>query len=485
MRRLAIGVLPLLLMGCAVGPKYNRPTIQPPVNFYAGQAATATSANSAADLAWWELFKDPALQELIVEALKNNYDWRLAVARVEQERALLGVSRSQYYPQVGYGASISGQVSPTISSHTYYAYNFSTFWEIDLFGRIRKLNESQRATYFASEEGQRDVRLLVLSDVARGYFQLRALDEQLVIAHRTVESFQETLNLFQSKFAGGASSGLEVARAQAALSNVAAVIPDFEGQIVAQENALDLLLGRNPGPIVRGAALADQYDPPDVPAGLPASLLERRPDLRQAEENLIAANANVGVAKANFFPTISLTGLLGGVSPQLSELTATGKAWTVAGGLVGPLFTGGRLKNEYRASLALRDQARITFEKAVTQAFGEVSTALSAHQQLAKAYQEEGISVEAYRESVRLSTTRYDNGLSSYFEILDAQIQLYPAASAMVNYDLGRKLALADLYRALGGGWNLSDPAWIEPKSPAAGRKPHASPETPKSESGN
>jgi multidrug efflux system outer membrane protein len=458
-----------------------------PANFYAGQAVTSTSATSAADLAWWELFKDPALQELIREALKNNYDSQLAVARVEQERSLLGVSRSKYYPQVGYGASINGQDSPTplVSDHTYYSYNFNTIWEIDLFGRIRKLNEAQRAAYFASEEGRRDVRLVVLSDVAQGYFQLRALDEQLAIAHRTVESFQETLNLFQHRFEGGESSGLAVARAQAALSNVAAVIPAFEGQIVAQENALDLLLGRNPGPIARGATLADQFDPPDVPAGLPATLLERRPDLRQAEQNLVAANANVGVAKANFFPTISLTGLFGGVSPQLSELTGTGKAWTVAGGLVGPLFTGGRLKNEYRASLALRDQARITFEKAVTQAFGEVSTALSTHQQLPKAYREEQRSVEAYREAVRLSMVRFDNGLSSYFEILDAQIQMYPAESSMVNYDLGRKVALVDLYRALGGGWNLSDPDWIGPKSLTAGREPHASLETPKSESGN
>jgi outer membrane protein, multidrug efflux system len=452
---IVVAFLPLFLAGCTVGPKYVRPAVQPPANFYAEQQ---TAANSAADLAWWDLFKDTILQDLIREALKNNYDLQLAMARVEQERALLGVSRSQYYPQVGYGASISGQQSPTTPNHT--SYNFNTLWEIDLFGRIRKLNEAQRAVYFSSEEARRDIRLVVLSDVAQGYFQLRALDEQLAIAHRTVKSFEETLDLFQRKFEGGAASGLEVARAQAALSNVAAVIPDFERQIVAQENALNLLLGRNPGPIARGASLSDQYDPPDVPAGLPATLLERRPDLRESEQNLIAANANVGVAKTNFFPTISLTGLLGGVSPQLSELTASGKAWSIAGNLAGPLFTGGRLKNEYRASLAVRDQAKISFEKAVTQAFGEVSTSLSAHQQLAKAYREQLKSVEAYRESVELSFTRYDSGLASYFEIVDAQIQLYPAESSAVSYDLGRKLAVVDLYRALGGGWNLSDAQW-------------------------
>jgi len=333
---IVVAFLPLLFAGCTVGPKYVRPAVQPPANFYAEQQATAASA---ADMAWWDLFKDPVLQDLIREALKNNYDLQLALARVEQERALVVVSRSQYYPQVGYGASISGQQAPTTPNHTYYSYSFNALWELDLFGRIRKLNEAQRAVYFSTEEARRDVRLIVLSDVAQGYFQLRALDEQLEIARRTVKSFGETLDLFQRKFEGGAASGLEVGRAQGALSNVAATIPDFERQIIAQENALNLLLGRNPGPIARGAALADQYDPPDVPAGLPATLLERRPDLREAEQNLIAANANVGVAKANFFPTISLTGLLGGMSPQLSELTTTGKAWSLAGNLAGPLFT--------------------------------------------------------------------------------------------------------------------------------------------------
>jgi len=461
MRKLiTAALLPLFLSGCNLGPKYQRPTVHPPANYYAGQQP---NESSVADLAWWDLFKDPVLQSLIREALKNNYDLQLAVARVDQERALLGVSRSQYYPEIDYSGGIAGAQSRVFPNHTYYSYSFSTFWEIDLFGRLRKLNEAQRAVYFGSEEARRDVRLLILSEVAQGYFQLRALDEQLAIARRTVDSFQVTLDLFQRKFEGGAASGLEVSRAQAALSNVAAEIPDFERQIVAQENALDLLLGRNPGPIARGATLLDQNDPPDVPSGLPATLMERRPDLREAEQNLIAANANVGVAKADFFPTISLTGSFGGISPQLSELTGAGKAWSLGTSLLGPIFTGGRLKSQYRASLALRDQARISFEKLVTQAFGEVSTSLSAHQQLAKSYREQLHSVEAYRESVQLSFARYDNGLSSYFEIVDAQIQLYPAESSAVTYDLGRKLALVSLYRALGGGWNMGDSQWAGP----------------------
>ena len=454
---IAVALLLFLLAGCTVGPKYKKPTLQPPANFYTEQQATA---NSAADLAWWDLFKDPVLQGIILEALKNNYDLQLAFARVEQERALAGVARSQYFPQVGYGGSISGQQSPLVANHTYYGYNFSTIWEIDLFGRIRKLNEQQRALYFASEDARRDIRLLVLAEVAQGYFQLRALDADLEVAQRTVKSFQETLDIFQHKFEGGAASGLEVARAQAALSNVAAVIPDIRRQIVAQEVALNLLLGRNPGPIARGSALIEQYDPPEVPAGLPAQLLERRPDLQQSEQALIAANANVGVAKANFFPTISLTGVLGGVSPQLSELTGAGRAWSLAGNLAGPIFTAGRLKNEYRAALAQRDQAKISFERSVTQAFGEVSTSLSAHQELASAYKEQMNSVETYRESVHLSTIRYDSGLSSYLEIIDAQIQMYPAERSAIVYDLGRKVALVNLYRSLGGGWNLNDSQW-------------------------
>jgi outer membrane protein, multidrug efflux system len=470
----AVALLSLLLAGCTVGPKYQRPVLQPPAHYY---TAEQTSENSEADVAWWDLFKDPVLQDLVREALEKNYDLQLAFARVEQERALAGVTRSQYFPQVDYGASIAGQKTPEpfIANHTYYIYSFSTVWELDLFGRIRKLNEQQRALYFASEEARRDVRLLVLTDVAQGYFQLRALDADIDLAHRTVKSFQDTLDIFQHKLEGGAASGLEVARAQAALSNVAAIVPDLQRQVVAQEAALNLLLGRNPGPIKRGGSLAEQNDPPEIPTGLPSQLLERRPDLREAEEDLIAANANVGVAKANFFPEISLTGLFGGISPQLSELTGAGKAWNLAGNLAGPLYTAGRLKNQYRAALAQRDQARIAFEKAVTQAFGEVSTSLSAHQDLARAYREQLSSVEAYRESVRLSNLRYDSGLSNYLEVIDAEIYTYEAERALLAYDLGRKVALVNLYRALGGGWNLSDQQW----KTASGIPAPAPPTTP------
>jgi multidrug efflux system outer membrane protein len=242
-----------------------------------------------------------------------------------------------------------------------------------------------------------------------------------------------------------------------------AQIPDIERQITAKEDQISLLLGRNPGPIPRGKSLIDQYDVDVIPAGLPSTLLERRPDLRAAEQQLVAANAAVGIAKADFFPVITLTGLLGGVSPQLSGLVSSGTQWSVAGGLAGPLFTGGRLKSQYRFRVAQWDEARSSYEKSVTQAFGEVSIALAAHQKLAEAIKDQTRSVMAYRDSVRLADLRYDSGLSSYFEVIDAQLQLYPAQTASVVYDLERKVALVNLYKALGGGWKLQDAQWSTP----------------------
>ena len=354
MRKLiCISLLSLMLAGCAVGPKYRRPVVLPPDKYYMDPSP---QANSIADLAWWELFKDPVLQGLIQEALKNNYDVRIAASRVEEERAQIGVTRSFFFPQIGYGANVSGQRAPTVPNHTYYGYNLNLSWELDLWGRIRHLNEQQRAVFLATEDAQRGVWLSLVGDVAQAYFELRALDAQREIALQTGQSFQETLTLFNKKLEGGAASGLETSRAEGALGNVLAQIPDLQRQITAKENQINLLLGKNPGPIPRGDLLSAQNDLDVVPAGLPSTLLERRPDLRQAEQEMIAANAAVGVAKANFFPVISLTGLLGGVSPQLSGLVSSGTQWSAAGGLAGPLFTGGQLKSQYRASKARWDQ---------------------------------------------------------------------------------------------------------------------------------
>ena len=446
------------LGGCVVGPKYKRPVIQPPDKYY---TETNPQSSSLADVPWWELFKDPALQDLIREALKNNYDVATAAAHVEEARAQAGVAKSAYYPQVGYAANIAGARANVIPNHVYYGYNVNLSWELDLWGRIRKLNEQQRALFFASEEVQRGVWLSLVADVAQAYFELRALDVQLVITKETGQSFHESYDLFNKKLEGGAASGLETSRAEGAMANVLSQVPDLERLIIAKENQISLLLGKNPGPIPRGISLADQNDLDVIPSGLPSTLLERRPDLREAEQELIAANAAVGVAKANFFPVLNLTGLLGGVSPQLSGLVSSGTQWSAGGGLAGPLFTGGRIKNQYRAALAQRDEAQMFYEKSVTQAFGEVSTALAAHQMLAQSIQEQSRSISSYQDSVRLSNLRYDSGLASYFEVLDAKLNLFPAQTALVIYDLNRKSALVELYKALGGGWKLSDAEWL------------------------
>jgi multidrug efflux system outer membrane protein len=459
---LSLAFLLLGLGGCVVGPKYKRPVFQAPDKYY---TEADPQSSSLADTPWWEIFKDPVLQDLIREALKNNYDVAIAAARVEEARAQAGVAKSGYFPQIGYGAGISGLKSRVVPNHVYYAYSFDLSWELDLWGRVRKLNEQQRALFFASEDVQRGVWLSLVADVAQAYFELRALDAQLEISRETGQSFHETYDLFSKKEQGGAASGLETARAEAAMTNVLAQVPDLERQITAKENQISLLLGKAPGPIPRGGSLAEQSDLDVVPSGLPSTLLERRPDLRQAEQQLIAANANVGVAKANFFPVLNLTGLLGGVSPQLSGLVSSGTTWSAGAGLVGPLFNGGRIKSQYRTSLAQRDQAQLFYQKSVTQAFGEVSTALAAHQKLAQSVREESRSVNAYQDSVRLSNLRYDSGLASYFEVIDAKLNLFPSQTALVVYDLDRKTALVALYKALGGGWKLSDTEWLNKAS--------------------
>jgi multidrug efflux system outer membrane protein len=462
----AICVLPLSLMlmvsGCLVGPNYKRPATTPPDKYY---METSENAASIADLPWWEVFKDPQLQAVIQEALKNNYDVRIAAARIEQARQELAIARSQFYPQIGYGADITGLRAPRIKTGTYYGYNFPVSWEIDFWGRIRRLNEEQRALLLASEEARRVVYLSLVSDVAQAYFELRALDEQLVIAKNTTQSFQATYDLFNKKFEGGAASALDTSRAEGALANVAAQIPDFERQILAKENQISLLLGRNPGPIPRGASLEDQNDMNDIPAGLPSTLLERRPDVRQAEEQLIAANAEIGVQRANYFPTIGLSGAFGGASITLEQLVGSGVTWSLGGVANGPLYTGGRLKAQVRAAYAARDEAELAWQQTLTSAFGDVSTSLNAHEKFAAAVKQETRSVNAYRESVRLSTIRYDSGFASYFEILDAQLNLYPAETTRVLFELSRKTSLVNIYRSLGGGWKLADADWSNPSN--------------------
>src|SRR5262249_33757782 len=311
--------------------------------------------------------------------------------------------------------------------------NVGLSWEIDLWGRVRRLNEAARARYLATEEGRRGVLLSLAADVATAYFRLRELDFQLEIAKRTAGAFQETHDLFNRRLEAGTASSLETSSAEASLATTTATIPDLERRIEEQENLLAFLLGRNPEAIPRGDALNDQILPPEIPSGIPSDLLKRRPDLREAEQELIAANADVGVAVANYFPTISLTGAFGGISPQVSDLFHEGKAWAIGGGLLTPIFQGGRLKNEHRAALARWEQARTSYEKSVNNAFVEVSTALVAYQKLADVEKELTRSVAAHRDAVSLSNSRYLSGLSDYLEVLQAQQQLFPAENALAS----------------------------------------------------
>lgn len=476
----------LAVAGCAVGPNYERPPLTTPVQFRlvpgdlpqapeagggtvpggtADGPAASPGTESLADDGWWSVFNDASLQQLIDEALARGFDARLAAWRVEEARAAAGIARSEFAPAIQAGAGWtrgrqSDFITPVPGTNEFYQADVGLAWEIDVWGRIRRLNEAALARYLATEEARRGVWLSLVSEVASRYFELRALDLELSIARRTADSFQETHDLFSRRHATGIASALETASAAAPLASTRAAIPELERRIVETENRITFLLGRNPGDVPRGATLEDQILPPGIPAGLPSDLLRRRPDLRQAEQELIAANAEVGVAVANFFPRISLTGAFGGVSPSLSELFGDGRSWSVGGGLLTPVFQGRRLHHEHRAAIARFEQAKVAWERSVTNAFGEVSTALNAYQRLAEVERRQTEAVASYREAVRLANERYLSGLSDYLEVLLAQRQLFPAETALAAIRRQRLEVLVGLYRALGGGWNLEDGGW-------------------------
>ena len=452
--RAAMGAVSLaLLAGCAVGPNYRRPLVPVPAQFYGEERAA--EARSLADVPWWDVFDDPILKRLIEEAVRNGFDARLAAARVQEARARYGIVRSQRFPAVDYQAGWQRARNPILNpsgeAATAWSVDVGFSWELDLWGRIRRLSEAARAEYLATEEGRRGVLLSLVSDVAIAYMDLRELDDELEIAKRTTAAFQGTYDLFNRRLEGGAASGLETARAEGSLGQVAAQIPEIEREIVARENQINFLLGRNPQPIPREGPLVAL--PPDVPPGLPSALLERRPDIRQAEQLLIAANAGVGAAKADFFPRLSLTGFFGNVSPELGDLFSHGKAWSIGAGLLGPIFQGGRIKRSYEAAQARWEQARIEYEAATTNAFGEVSQSLVDRTKLVETERQRARAVAAFQEAVRLANVRYNSGLSAYFEVLEAQQQLFPAEISLARTRRDQLVAVVNLYRALGGGW--------------------------------
>jgi multidrug efflux system outer membrane protein len=456
---LALAVL-ILAGGCAVGPNYKRPKTELPEHFRFEPIPAGT--NSIAELPWWEVFKDDALQELIRTAFTNNYDLRIAIARREQARALVEQARAGLLPQLNYAGSVSRGKNAASGQPVFtqgqagndFFIAGTASWEVDLWGRVRRLHEASQAQFLATEEARRGVMVSVLSEVATAYFQLLALDRQLEVAKAASNSFAESLNIFNQRLEAGVASKLEAARAEASMASAAATVPDFERQIAVQENLLHVLIGQNPGPVTRKARLLDEIMPQQAPGGLPSELLRRRPDIRQNEELLRASNARVGAAVADFFPQISLTSLIGQVSPEVSVFTSGGaNAWSIAANVAGPLFRGGQLRGQYHQRLAEWDEARSQYEAGVLNALQEVSNALIAREKFGIASLEQDRAVRANELAVEISMQRYVAGKAGYFELLEAQQQLFPAQNTLVQTHLGEVLAVVQLYRALGGGW--------------------------------
>jgi outer membrane protein, multidrug efflux system len=450
-----------------VGPDYKRPDLTT-VNEFRSELGPA-EATSLADLPWWMVFNDKALQALIAEALEHNYDLQLAVARVEQARALVWVAASQLYPQVGYQA-LAGREKTFVPSVETGNLTYNTFagllnatWEIDVWGRIRRSTEAARANLFAQEAIRRGVMLTLVSDVATGYFRLLGLDLQLAIAQESAQTFKQTLDLFTQRYKLGLDSKLPVERAQANLDSSIASIASLKRQITQLENALSVLLGSYPQAIERGTPLTAQ-SMPKTPVGLTTDLMERRPDILQAEQNMIGANAEIGVAVANFFPTIGLSTLFGGQGPHIEDVVDSSfNIWRIAGGMAGPVFQGGQILENYYAQQAFWDGTIAQYKQTVLTGFREVSDALIAQETLVDQRAALQHQVQALKVAVELSLLRYNIGRSSYFEVLEAQQLLFPAEDALAQTERDQLLAVVDLYKALGGGWNLSNPEWIRP----------------------
>ena len=460
-RLIVAAAVAVFCAGCPVGPNFVKPEPEMPPDYRS--ALEPAEAVSFADEPWFDVFQDATLRGLIDEALAANYDLRTAAARVEQAQHQVGVTRSEIFPQAGYqGAAQRGKsfLGPNVDNQTFNTFlgSFNLAWELDVWGRIRRATEASEAVLYATEDIRRGVVLSLVSAVATSYFTLQELDLQLDIAHRNTKSFEDTLALFTRRYQGGVDSKLSVERARAALAQAAATIPQFEQAIVQQENAMCTLLGRSPGPVQREPLMTLNALPPQTPPGLPSELLRRRPDILQAEREIEASNALVGVAVANFFPRLGLTTLYGGQSSDLENVIKTpGVIWAVAGSLMGPIFQGGRLTESYRAQVADWEATKSNYVQTVINALSEVSNALIAQQKLEGVRAEQEVAVDALRESVRLAILRYNGGLSTYFEVLEAQQQLFPAEQALAQTDLDRILAVVDLYQALGGGWQAND----------------------------
>jgi multidrug efflux system outer membrane protein len=459
MRSIALTMALLLLAGCAIGPDYQRPEIESPPAWQVDMHMAQDTANTA----WWEQFNDPVLNDLIKTALRENFDLRAATARVEEFYGIYGATRADLFPQVGYGAAASrvqaSQKGPiplmpgNNPLYNLYEAQFSASWEIDIWGKLRRATEAARADLLASEDVRSGVILSLVSSVATAYLDLRSLDKQLEIAHQTAASREESVKLFELRFTGGTVSEMELSQVRSEYYIALASIPDLEKRIRQQENFINLLLGRNPQAVARGKEI-DEIGLPAIPSGLPSDILTRRPDIRQAEQQLIAANARIGVAKAQYFPSISLTGFFGSASADLNDLfTGPAKTWSYAGSLAGPIFTAGKIKGTVKAAQAVQQEALFGYEQAIQNGFREFEDALidqdrTRIQLVALAKQ-----VDALATYARLARLRYDNGYTSYIEVLDAERSLFNSQLSYVQTQDTLLRALVKLYSSSGGGW--------------------------------
>jgi outer membrane protein, multidrug efflux system len=484
MRRLAVVPLILLSAGCLVGPNYQRPQVVAPDAF----RYEVAEAQQTADVAWWRQFGDPTLDSLIAEAIANNKSLRIAAANVEQASALLRQARSQFYPQVGAQASGAKQRA---SDDTYgalapYVTNpkdtwelvGTVSWELDLWGRIRRLSEAARAQLLASEEARRGVVLSLVASVANSYLQLRGLDQQLLIASSTRDAYSESVRLFELQFKYGVATQMTVEQARISYETVAATIPQIENQIAQTENLINTLLGRNPGPVARGKSILE-ITLPAVPSGVPSQLLERRPDIRQAEDNLIALNAQLGATKALYYPTISLTGVFGQSSASLDNLfKGPAREWAYGGSIVGPIFTGGAISGQVRQVEAAREAALVAYEAAIQNAFADVEDSLIARTKLLEQITEQEKLVTASKEYARLARLQFDGGYSPYFTVLQAEQQLFPAELNLVQYRFSLGASIVNIYKAMAGGWVAQADAL--PAASEHGGAPAAEPSGPR-----
>jgi len=468
LRKTAISAISLwVLCGCTLGPNYQRPKLATPAQFRAPEPLPPQQAASIADSKWFEIFKDEQLQALIRTALVQNYDLRDAAARVEAARANLGITRSDQFPQFGASGGVeinrlsrdgATPIPPILLPSQNRNFGSASLnllsFEIDLWGRLRRATEAARANLLSAEENRKTVITTLVSDVATAYLSLRELDYELEISNRTLETRQQSLGLTKSRQAGGVGTLLDLRQAEQLVDTAAQTIPVLQQQIEQTENQIRLLLGEPPGGVPRGRILTAQDLPPEVPAGLTSALLERRPDIRAAEQNLIAANAEIGVARAAYFPQLTLSGFLGGQSTQLSSLfSGPARAWSLAPQVTQPIFTAGRLKSNVRLTEAEREQALIQYEKTIQTAFADVSNGLIAHQRVRESREKQEALVFALQDRLRLAYIRYRGGVDTQLNALDADRDLFSAELSLSQIRLSEVLTVVQLYKALGGGW--------------------------------